>query len=78
MGKAAEEVRDLVTIGPAARSVGLSPARLRQLEARGVTPTPPRLTDGRRVYTPGDVTALRHALEQRRTRGNKSDAEGAA
>jgi DNA-binding transcriptional MerR regulator len=47
--------------------LGLSPARLRQLEQRQVLPLPRRLVSGQRLYTEGDIVLLRARLDARRS-----------
>ncbi len=50
-------------IGTAARSLGLSITRLRQLEAEGRIPHALRTDQGTRIYRPEDVEAIKHARE---------------
>ncbi len=56
----------LYGIGAVAARVGLSPARLRQLEHEGVIPLPRRLVGGVRLYSEADITMLRERLDARK------------
>jgi DNA-binding transcriptional MerR regulator len=56
----------LYSIGAVAVRLGLSPARLRQLEHERVLPLPRRLASGLRLYTEGDIALLRERLDARR------------
>ncbi len=55
----------LYSIGAVALRVGLSPARLRQLEQEGVLPLPHRLASGLRTYSERDIAVLRERLDTR-------------
>ena len=59
--------KPLYSIGMVAARVGLSPARLRQLEQAGVLPLPRRLGSGLRLYSEGDIAVLRARLAARKT-----------
>lgn len=60
-------VEEQVTSGEAAKRLGISWALLWKLEHLGVTPPARRL--GRfRVYSDGEIEALRQVIEQRRVR----------
>jgi len=61
------ETELLYGIGGVALQLGLSPARLRQLEQQQVLPLPRRLASGQRLYTEGDITVLRARLDARRS-----------
>ncbi len=69
--------RRFVSIGRVAELVGLSPSRLRELEAAGVLPKAARLegTDRRLYAVPEDLEAIRAALADRAT---GQQARGAA
>lgn len=56
----------LYGIGTVAARVGLSPARLRQLEQAGVLPLPRRLASGLRLYSEEDIAVLRARLAARK------------
>jgi DNA-binding transcriptional MerR regulator len=56
----------LFSIGPVAVRLGLSPARLRQLEQAGVIPQPRRVASGARLYTERDIALLRERLAARK------------
>ncbi len=56
----------LYGIETVAARVGLSPARLRQLEQAGVIPLPRRLASGLRLYSEGDIAVLRARLAARK------------
>ena len=59
-------VEPLYQIGEVAARVGLSPARLRQLEQSGVLPVPRRIAGGgRRLYSEAEIAALRVCLAAR-------------
>jgi len=55
----------LYSIGAVALRVGLSPARLRQLEQAGVIPHPRRLASGLRTYSERDIRTLQDRLATR-------------
>jgi DNA-binding transcriptional MerR regulator len=57
----------LYSIGAVAAKVGLSPARLRQLEQQHVLPFPRRLASGVRLYSEADITLLRERLDARKS-----------
>jgi len=57
----------LYGIGAVAARVGLSPARLRQLEQEHVLPFPRRLASGVRFYSEADITLLRERLDARKS-----------
>ena len=57
----------LYSIGPVAVRLGLSPARLRQLEQARVLPLPRRLASGVRLYSERDITLLRERLDARQS-----------
>ena len=58
-------VEQLYSIGAVALRVGLSPARLRQLEQAGVLPLPRRLASGLRTYSERDIRTLQDRLATR-------------
>ncbi len=58
-------VEQLYSIGAVAVRLGLSPARLRQLEQEGVIPQPRRLASGLRTYSERDIALLRERLATR-------------
>jgi DNA-binding transcriptional MerR regulator len=55
----------LYSIGAVALRLGLSPARLRQLEQAQVLPPPRRLASGVRLYSEQDIALLRTRLDAR-------------
>jgi len=57
----------LYSIGAVAVRLGLSPARLRQLEHEQVIPLPRRLASGVRLYTEHDILLLRERLDARKS-----------
>jgi DNA-binding transcriptional MerR regulator len=57
----------LYSIGAVAVRLGLSPARLRQLEQARVLPLPRRLASGLRLYTERDIALLRERLDARQS-----------
>ncbi len=57
----------LYSIGAVAVRLGLSPARLRQLEQEQVLPLPRRLASGVRLYTERDIALLRERLDARKS-----------
>jgi DNA-binding transcriptional MerR regulator len=61
------EVELLYGIGAVALRLGLSPARLRQLEQERVLPLPCRLASGQRLYSEGDIAVLRARLDARKS-----------
>ncbi len=63
------DTRRFISIGRVAALVGLSPTRLRELEAAGVLPKAARLegTDRRLYSVPEDLEAIRAALADRAT-----------
>ncbi len=61
------ETEQLYSIGAVAVRLGLSPARLRQLEHEHVFPLPRRLASGVRLYTERDITLLRERLDARKS-----------
>ncbi len=69
--------RRFISIGALSQLVGLSPTRLRELEAAGVLPKAARLegTDRRLYSVPEDLEAIRAALADRAT---GQQARGAA
>ncbi len=61
-----DAARRFLSIGAVGRLVGLSPSRLRELEAAGVIPKAARLEGmDRRLYSPSDVTTIRTVLAER-------------
>ena len=71
-----DTARRFVSIGKVAALVGLSPTRLRELEAAGVLPKAARLEGmDRRLYSLDDVATIRAALADRAT---GQQARGAA
>ncbi len=56
----------LYGIGTVAARVGLSPARLRQLEQEKVLPQPRRLASGLRLYSETDIALLQARLDARK------------
>ncbi len=70
------DARRFISIGRVAALVGLSPTRLRELEAAGVLPKAARLEGmDRRLYSLEDLEAIRAALADRAT---GQQARGAA
>ncbi len=61
------ETEQLYSIGAVAGRLGLSPARLRQLEQEHVIPSPRRLASGVRLYTERDIALLRERLDARKS-----------
>jgi DNA-binding transcriptional MerR regulator len=61
------EIEPLYGIGVVALRLGLSPARLRQLEQQQVLPLPRRLASGQRLYSEGDIAVLRARLDARKS-----------
>jgi len=59
------ETESLYGIGAVALRLGLSPARLRQLEWQQVLPLPRRLASGLRLYTEADIALLRARVDDR-------------
>ncbi len=59
--------QQLYGIGVVAHRLGLSPARLRQLEQEQVLPRPRRLASGVRLYSERDIALLRERLAARKT-----------
>ncbi len=57
----------LYSIGAVAVRLGLSPARLRQLEQARVLPLPRRLASGLRLYSERDIALLRERLDARQS-----------
>ncbi|MDP9371681.1 MAG: MerR family transcriptional regulator [Chloroflexota bacterium] len=71
-----DAARRFLSIGAVGRLVGLSPTRLRELEAAGVIPKAARLEGmDRRLYSGEDVATIRAALADRAT---GQQARGAA
>ncbi len=71
-----DAARRFLSIGAVGRLVGLSPTRLRELEAAGVIPKAARLEGlDRRLYSLQDVAIIRAALANRAT---GQSARGAA
>ena len=62
-----EGTEPLFSIGAVALRLGLSPARLRQLEQARVIPLPRRLASGVRLYTERDIALLRERLDARKS-----------
>ncbi len=60
------EAEPLYGIGAVALRLGLSPARLRQLEREQVFPLPRRLASGQRLHSEADIRTLRARLAARR------------
>jgi DNA-binding transcriptional MerR regulator len=61
------ETERLYGIGAVAVRLGLSPARLRQLEHARVLPLPRRLASGVRLYSERDILLLRERLDARKS-----------
>ncbi len=57
----------LYSVGAVALRLGLSPARLRQLEHERVIPLPGRLASGVRLYSERDIALLRERLDARQS-----------
>jgi DNA-binding transcriptional MerR regulator len=62
-----DDIERLYGIGAVALRLGLSPARLRQLEQERVLPLPRRLASGQRLYSEGDIVVLRARLDARKS-----------
>lgn len=66
------ETARLIGTGGLASALGISPTRVRQLEAEGIIPPAQRLIPGdRRVYALEDVAAIKARLQERRTERSK-------
>ncbi len=71
----AEPARRFVSIGVAARSVGVSPQTLRDWETRELIPRAARLEGlDRRLYSLDDVEAIRQVREAQRRQRDPSAA----
>jgi len=63
----------LVSIGGAARALSVSESVLRKWETKGLIAAPARIGgDGRRVYRPDEIEALRTFAEGRRFRQRRT------
>ncbi len=70
----AEPTRRFVSIGVAARSVGVSPQTLRDWEARALIPPAARLEGmDRRLYSIADVEAIRQIRQVREAQRRQRD-----